>query len=138
MIAPSARLTTGHEAPRKNGVTGSTPRSCSAAAVPATRTAQAATQPHQAGHPGTSSATLEPVTVPAGARAAHPPPDTPARDRPRRAGHPTFRGNLTPSRPKDLQARGHWFDPSCAHEKDQVRNEIRVYPHRSQDRLTVI
>src|SRR5262249_8526123 len=33
--------------------------------------------------PATSSATLEPVTVPAGARAAHPPPSTPARDHPR-------------------------------------------------------
>ena len=42
--------------------------------------------------PGTSSATLEPVTVPAGARAAHPPPDTPARDRPDRPAIPRFEG----------------------------------------------
>src|SRR5258708_3596074 len=26
-----------------------------------------------------------------------------------------------------LQARGHWFDPSCAHEKDQVRVHIDLF-----------
>src|SRR5215831_3206037 len=42
--------------------------------------------------PGTSPATLEPVTVPAGARAAHPPPDTPARDRLHSPTAPRFAG----------------------------------------------
>ena len=54
---------------------------------------------HQGWTPATSSATLEPVTAPAGARAAHPPPGTPARDRLHQAGSPTFRGNLTPQDP---------------------------------------
>jgi Phage integrase, N-terminal SAM-like domain len=46
----------------------------------------------RAGHPGSSSVTLEPVTAPAGARAAHPPPTTPARDHPHRADAPRFAG----------------------------------------------
>jgi hypothetical protein len=37
-----------------------------------------------------------------------------------------------------LQARGHWFEPSCAHEKDQVKEQIQVCLDGSQDRLTVI
>ncbi len=41
------------------------------------------------------------VTAYTGARAAHPPPSTPARDHPHQAGKPTFRGNLTPPRPTD-------------------------------------
>src|SRR5260221_10337345 len=52
--------------------------------------------------PGASSATLEPVTAPAGARAAHPPPSTPARDHPHQPGNPRFAGT---SRRQDLQTQ---------------------------------
>jgi hypothetical protein len=41
----------------------------------------------------------------AGAQAAHPPPNTSARDHPHWTGNPAFRGNLPPPRPRDLQAR---------------------------------
>ena len=49
-----------------------------------------------AGQPGRSSATLEPVTAPAGARAAHLSPATPARDHPQPPRRPSFAG--TPRR----------------------------------------
>ncbi len=101
VIAPSARLITGHEAPRSDR------RHRQHAAI--MLRSGPACHPNSTSHPqpvpawtlGASSA-LEPVTVPAGARAAHPPPSTPARGHPHRAGNPTFRGNLTPSRPRDL------------------------------------
>jgi len=37
---------------------------------------------HPAGHPAHPPPPWNPVTAPAGARAAHPPPNTPARDHP--------------------------------------------------------
>jgi hypothetical protein len=98
MIAPSARLISGYEAPRSKRRhrqhAAIIPRSGPARHPDSTNPA-----PRRGWTPGTSSATLEPVTAPAGARAAHPPPDTPARDRPA-PRRPTFRGNLTPQDPR--------------------------------------
>jgi hypothetical protein len=37
-----------------------------------------------------------------------------------------------------LQARGHWFDPSCAHPKDQATMQVLARVTGPQDRLTVV
>ena len=96
MIAPSARLSSGHEAPRIKRRHGQ-----HAAIMP---TAAPARHPFPtrrtpmlpAGHHRHHPAPWKPVTAPAGARAAHLSPATPARDHPQQPPGPSFAG--TPRR----------------------------------------
>src|ERR1022692_2909862 len=131
MNAPSARLIPGHEAPRSERR-----HRQHTAIMPGSGPARRPLYPirrHQPRlHPGwtprSSSGTPEPVTAPAGARAAHPPPHTPARDHPHQASRPTFRGNPTPPTPRDL------YGLSEEGGRDDVDESLRACRSRSSTR----
>jgi len=95
MIAPSTKLSSGHAAPRAKRRHGQHTR-----IIHPERPRRPPVN-HGRTIPGWTAATvitgtLEPVTAPAGARAAHLSPATPARDHPHQPRHPSFAGTPRP------------------------------------------